>query len=222
MSRRWRVHDLEGTSNGRWQRNGRTRRIAHYSRRHLGHQAVLPRPLPVRRRPDDEQPIVAQVMPAAGWIVGQWQSFALARRAPGVRRHAGERTHVALDDTVWRGDDSASVEPCCAVESLGRGEHDRMEDRRSPRNSSRRLERRAIEVADPHADGDVPGVADGPVVVIRLGGTGLHGDGEREFEASAASEDVFTGAIVGEDVGDPVSGQRRDIERRVRLSAGTS
>ena len=65
-------------------------------------------------------------------------------------------------------------------------------------------------VADPHADGDVLRVADGPVVVIRLRGPRLHRDREREFEAAAPPEDVLARAVVGENVGDPVSGQRRD------------
>ena len=96
------------------------------------------------------------------------------------------------------------------MESLGRGEHDRMENRRRPGHAREELERCAIEVADPHADGDVLRIADGPVVVIRLRGAGLHGDGEREFEAAATPEDVLARAVVGKHIRNPIRRERRD------------
>ena len=113
--------------------------------------------------------------------------------------------------------------PPCAVTSprnapFGR-QHHTVENRRRAGDTARIAERRAIEVADPDADGDVPGIPDRPVVVVRLRCSGLHRDRERELEVAAAPEDVFAGLGVGEDVGDP---ERRPLTTRLRRASAVA
>ena len=117
------------------------------------------------------------------------------------------------------GDDGACVEAGRAVQSSGGGEHHGVKDRRRSGDAGGRLERRAIEVPDPDADGHVARIADGPVVVIRLRRPGLDGYRERKLQAPATPEDVLPRAVVGEHVGNPVRGERRD-ERPARAIPG--
>ena len=85
-----------------------------------------------------------------------------------------------------------------------------MENWPGPRDAARASERRAVEVADPDADGDVARVADRPVVVIRLRRSRLHRDRKWKLEAAAPAEDVFASLGIGEDVGNPEGGTRTD------------
>ena len=134
------------------------------------------------------------VVPAARRIVARAAGArAAADGHHGVRRHAGQRADLALD-----AGSSGAATIGVRVESrpapcrpLRRREHHGVEDRRRAGDAGRALQRRAIEVADPDADGHVARVADRPVVVIGLRRAGLHRDRERELEAAAAAEDVL-------------------------------
>ncbi len=173
-------------------------------------QAVLASPLTIGRRPDDEQAFVALVVPAARRLVGGRQALALTGWAPRVCRHARERAHLALGQAVGRRDDGARVEAGRAVQTLGSGEHHGVKDWRRTGHAGGGLEGRAIEVPHPDADGHVAGIADGPVVVIRLRRAGLDGDRKGELQAAAPPENELARAVVGEHVGDPIRGERRD------------
>ena len=180
-------------------------------RSRVGQQAVLAGPLTKVRRPDDQQPIVAQVMPAARRIVAG--AAAVRAGARGTSHWRACRTSAQTSrstQTVGRRNDGVRSNPAGAVQPLCRCRHHGVEDRRGAGDAGRGLERRAIEVADPDADGHVARVADGPVVVIRLRRAGLHGDMERELEAPAAPEDVLARVAVGQDVADPERRGRRD------------
>src|SRR5207302_1875727 len=71
-------------------------------------------------------------------------------------------------------------------------------------------QRRPIEVAHPHPHGDIPRVADGPVVVIRLRRAGLDRDRKREVETAAAAENESTRVRIAQDDGYPESRPRTD------------
>ena len=95
-----------------------------------------------------------------------------------------------------------------------------MEERAGAGDAADALHRRAVEVADPHGDGDLGREADGDVVAVALRGAGLGGDGERELEHAVLAERREARVAVGEDVGDDE--RRRGDRARGGGSRGAS
>src|SRR5512132_1266433 len=96
-----------------------------------------------------------------------------------------------------------------------RRQHDGMENRSRARDTCGIAKRRAVEVSDPYADGDVPRESDRPVVVVGLRRSGLCRNRKRKLEAAAAAEYVLACVRVRQDVTDP---ERRPLRHeRARL-----
>src|ERR1051326_3368810 len=119
-------------------------------------------------------------MPRAGLrIRARRNPFPHARGTPRIGALARQRADRGLLEAVRPREDFRRVLPGGAV-ALLRREHDGMKYWSRAGYTGRITQRRAIEVADPYAYGDVAGVADRPVVVIGLRGSRFPRDGERK------------------------------------------